>query len=264
MAAPENTDDTWRTVDAVQTSCDILDALRELDGAGITELATHLGIAKGTVHSHLATLRQNEYVVKDGDTYRISLRFLDFGKYAKHSVESLEIVKNELDKASQETGEVAQFMVEEHGQGVYLYKSRGEAGVETASYVGRRMHLNCTAIGKAILASLNAETVERIIARHGLPRQTENTITDRDELYDELDRIRADGFATDDEEILTGLRCVAAPITTENKELLGAISISGPTSRITGRRFEKELPESVRRIANVIEINIAQRARQQA
>jgi DNA-binding IclR family transcriptional regulator len=247
-----------RKVQAVQTSCDVLDALRELGEAGVTELADHLGLSKATVHGHLTTLYDNEYVVKSDGKYRLSLRFVDFGTHAKRSVDVYEVAGEEVDRLAAKTGEVAQLMVEEHGRGVYLHKTVGENGVQTASYVGGRRYLHCTALGKAMLAHLPESRVDEILDRHGMPRKTENTTTDREELKAELATVRERGVAFDSGEIFQGLRCVAAPVTGHDGELYGAISVSGPTSRMKGRRFEEEIPETVLGAANVIQINAAQ------
>jgi len=246
-----------RTVDAVDTTCDVIYALQELGGAGVTELADHLGCSKAAVHSHLNTLLVNELVTKDDDTYSLSLRFLDLGRYVRSEVEIYEIVEEEIEKLAEETGEVAQFMVEEHGRGVYLHKARGENAIQTASYVGGRNMLHCTALGKAILSELPREYVERIIDRHGLLRQTPNTITDREDLFAELERVREEGVAFDREEILEGMRCVATPTVDRDGRLLGAVSVTGPISRMHEERLD-ELGERVRHAANVIEINVAQ------
>ncbi|WP_101296941.1 IclR family transcriptional regulator [Halegenticoccus soli] len=246
-----------RTIRAVQISCDVLRALREMDGAGVTELADRLGLSKGTVHGHLNTLHRNEFVVKDGDDYRVSLQFVDFGEHAKENVKVYDVARKETEELAEKSGEFAQFMVEEHGWGVYLHKVNGANAVKTASYVGNRKHLHCTALGKAILSELPRERVDEIVEARGLPRQTENTITDREGLYDELERIRERGIAYDDEEVLQGLRCVAAPLTGYDGTLYGAISVSGPISRMKGERYREEVPEMVQSAANVIEINAA-------
>ncbi|WP_276274032.1 IclR family transcriptional regulator [Haloarcula litorea] len=251
-------DDTGRRIKAVEKTCTILETLRERDGAGVSELADAVGLSKATVHSHLATLVDNEFVVKRGDTYEISLRFVDIGEYAKNGVDIYEIAAEETETLAAETGEVAQFMVEEHGRGVYLHKASGEKAIQTASYTGDRKDLHCTALGKAILSQLSADRVDEIVDRHGMPARTENTITDRDELFAELEAIRERGVAFDDEEILRGLRCIAAPIEHPKSDLPGAISVSGPTNRFKGDRFHEELPETVRGAANVIEVNATQ------
>jgi len=250
--------DSGRRVQAVQISCTILRALREMDGAGVSELADRLGRSKATVHTHLATLADNEFVVNNDGTYEISLKFVDIGEYAKNQIDIYEVAKAEVDRLAEETGEVAQFMVQEHGRGVYLHKACGENAIQTASHTGTRKHLHCTALGKAILSQRSTDEIDRIINRHGLSRRTENTITTREELFDALETIRADGVAFDDEEVLQGLRCVAAPIDNPTGDPCGAISISGPTSRFKGDRFHEELPEIVRGAANVIEVNATQ------
>jgi DNA-binding IclR family transcriptional regulator len=206
----------------------------------------------------LATLADNELIVKQNGTYHIGLRFVDIGEHAKNQIDIYEFAKAEVENLAQETGEVAQFMIEEHGRGVYLHKERGEHAIQTASYTGNRKSLHCTALGKAILSQLSTERINKIVDRHGLPQRTDNTIVSREELYNELETIRERGVAFDDEEILRGLRCIAAPIQHPTGEINGAISISGPTSRFKGERFHDELPELVQGAANVIEVNATQ------
>lgn len=255
MRADQEMERPWRIVDSVETSCRILEALRQMHGAGVTELANHLDISKAGIHSHLATLEKNELVTRNGGTYRISLRFLDFGEFAKQNIDFYDVVNEEVQALAERTGEVAHFMVEEHGWGVYICKKRGSSGVQTASYIGDRKHLHCVGIGKAILASLPDERVDEIIDQRGLPKKTENTITTRDELFTQLEEIRERGVAFDNEEILEGLQCVAVPVSSQDQGLLGAISVAGPTSRMKGERFTEELPEIVTDTANVIQIN---------
>jgi DNA-binding IclR family transcriptional regulator len=147
-------------------------------------------------------------------------------------------------------------MVEEHGQGVYLHKARGENAIQTSSYVGARKQLHCTALGKAILSQLSTERVEEIIDEQGLAKQTDNTITTRAGLFSELEQIQEENVAFDEEEVVQGLRCVAAPVTAGDRA--AAVSVSGPTSRFKGERFHETLPELVRGAANVIEVNAVQ------
>ena len=247
-----------RQIQAVQISCDVIEALRELDGAGVTELATYLDLSKATIHGHLSTLYRNELVVKENGEYRLSLRFVDYGEFAKNSVQIYEVAEEEIETLAEQTGEVAQLMIEEHGRGVYLHKSVGDKAVRTRSYTGDRNYLHCTALGKAILSHLPEERVDAIIDRHGMPKQTEKTVNDRETLKEELAEIRDRGVAFDDEEILKGLRCVAAPVTGHDGTLYGAISVSGPTSRLKGDRFRETLPETVIGAANVIQVNTTQ------
>lgn len=254
----ERESETGRRVQAVELSCEILETLRRLDGAGVSEVAAELGRSKAAVHGHLNTLVDNEFVVRRGDEYAISLRFVDFGEYAKTELDIYDIAQEQVERLAETTGEVAQFMVEEHSRGVYLHKARGEDAIQTASYIGNRKNLHCTALGKAILSQLPTERVDVIIERTGLPAHTENTLTTREELLGELEEIREANVAFDDEEILRGMRCVAAPVRHPAGTLHGAISISGPTSRFDDDRLRGELAALVQDAANVIEVNVAQ------
>ncbi len=242
-------------VKSVEVMFTIVEALQELDGAGVTTLSDHLDLPKSTIHNYLATLEQEEYVVKDGTTYRVGLRFLDLGAYARDQVEMFEVAKPELEHLAGETGELANLLVEEHGKGSYLYRTRGEMAVQVRGHVGTRAPLHATGLGKAILAHMDEDRVRAIVDHHGLPASTENTVTDEAALFAELDRIRDRGFAFDDEERLHGLRCVAAPILADD-EVVGAISVSGPTNRLRDERFREELPQQLLEVQNVIELNV--------
>jgi len=102
------------------------------------------------------------------------------------------------------------------------------------------------------------DQVESILDRRGLPSTTKHTITDRAELYDELDRIREQGYALDKGESMEGFRCVAAPvINNRTDQVKGAISVSGPRSRMRGERFKEVLPQLIIDAINVVEINLS-------
>ena len=244
-------------VSSVERTFEVIDALRELEGAGVTELADRLDIPKSTAHTYLSTLEQEEYVVREGDEYHVGVRFLEVGGFARRRTGLYSVAKPEVDRLAEETENFANLMVEEHGWGIYIHRSE-KGGLTTGvdSYVGTRVHLHSTGLGKAILAHLPEQRLDEIVDRHGLRRETPNTITSRDALDRELETIRERGYAFDREEYLAGLRCVAAPILDENEEVLGAISVSGPTNRFKGEYLERTLPDEVLEVANLIELNV--------
>lgn len=243
-----------RTVRAVATSCRILECLRERGGAGVTELAGELGVAKSAVHAHLATLVEHEFVVKEDTTYRLSLRYLDFAEATKERFGEYDVVVDEIDALAAETDEVANFGVEEHGRLVYAYLARGEGATVATASIGSRDYLHATALGKAILAHLPEDRVATILDRRGLPEKTSATITDRATLLAELETTRDRGYAVDDEEYARGVRCVALPVTGDSGEVIGAVSVSAPASRVTDpdvERFREAISEAV----NIIELS---------
>lgn len=241
-------------IQATHNTFRILEELRDRNGAGVTELANALGASKSTVHDHLATLRELGYVRSDGEAYALSPALLSFGGTARKSDELYNFARDEVDALARETGETAKIITEEYGKGVYLYQSHGSGAVHTDAHVGTIVHLHATAAGKALLAHLPEEHIEEIIERHGLPERTDNTITEETELFERLEQIRNRGVAFDNEERIEGIRCVAAPIQRDG-EVIGGLSISGPTRRITEDQLTEEFTDLIRETARVVEIN---------
>lgn len=147
------------------------------------------------------TLERDGYVIKEEETYRLGLRLLDLGGFARRYHRIYEIAKEEVASLAEETGEMANLVVEEKGKGVYLHRAHGLEAVRTDSYIGQRVHLHNTALGKAILAHLPETRVDEIIERHGMPSSTPSTITERDALFEELETVREEGVAFDDRRV---------------------------------------------------------------
>jgi DNA-binding IclR family transcriptional regulator len=234
----------------------LIERLAEGDTAGITELAEEFEMAKSAVHNHLDTLREHGYVVKHGTEYSLSYKFLDIGDRLRSQNQLYQISRPELRSLADETGELVNLLIEQNGKGVYLLQMQGENAVDLTMNLGTRTHLHATALGKSILAHLPEDRVDEIIEHFGLPQITENTVTERTELAEQLEQIRNQDYALDDGERLAGLRCVATPITTDEGFPVGAISVSAPETRVTEDMLETEYPELLRQTANVIEIEV--------
>ena len=249
-----------KSIEAVNKSLRVVEALKDMDGARVTELADELGWAKSTVHSHLESLESNKYVVYEDGQYVLGFRFLDIGEYVKHRKSYYSLIQSKIDELAEETGERVQFMTNEHGDAVYVRIAVGDRAVSTGGYLGRRRTmLHATAAGKAILAHLPEDEVERIIDRKGLIRQTPNTITDRETLFQELEEVRERGYAFNRGEHIDNLHAVATPIDDPDDNVLGALSIAGPAHRMRGEWLEEELPDHILGVRNEIELDIAYR-----
>lgn len=125
-------------IKTTRTVFTIIERIQEMGGAGVTEIADSLGMSKSTVHRHLATLEDMEYVVKDGDQYRISLKFLDHAYHAKQELELTDSVGPLLEQLAEETDEVAWLSVPEHDKMVGVEFEAGEHGIQTLDRVGLR------------------------------------------------------------------------------------------------------------------------------
>lgn len=254
MTRPERGDGG---VKSVERSMRIVETVMEMEGARVSELAAELDMAKSTVHGYLATLHGLGYLVKEGEVYQIGTRFLQFGEYSRTRKDEYGMAAQKVTELAEETEERSQFVIEERGRGVFLYRESGAHAVETGSGTGKRMYLHSTSAGKAILAHLPDGTVDEILDRWGLPAVTPATITDEAELRDELADIRDRGFALNREENIEGLHAVGVPVQPQDGTVIGALSISGPTHRLKGDYLLEDLPDLLLGTANELELNIA-------
>jgi DNA-binding IclR family transcriptional regulator len=252
-----NTDKKSPTLGAIDKSFQVIETLKKMDGANLSELIDELGWSKSTVYSHLRTLQENEYIVYENNQYVLGFRFLELGEYVKDRKEIYTEIEPKIESLAEETGERVQFVTNEHGEAVYARIAEGEHSVSTGGKLGRRRTmLHATAAGKAILSCLSRETVEEIIDKKGLPERTTNTITDVEELFKELEEVRELGYALNNEEHITGLRAIAAPLEHPDEGVIGSISIAGPTHRIRSEKLNEEFPDLLLGIVNEIELNI--------
>ncbi|WP_126661825.1 IclR family transcriptional regulator [Haloterrigena salifodinae] len=246
-----------RPVETVETAFDIVDVLKRDDGAGITDIADELGLAKSTVHRHVKTLESRGLLVREGDVYRISTWFLDYGIHVRNRHRLYDVARPKVDELAAETNEKVWCVIEERGMGVHIYGAEGRHSVKTHARIGQRTYLHQFAAGKAILAHLPDDRIESILEDYGLAAQTDQTITERDTLYDQLATIRDRGYAFNREESVIGVHAVGAPIRNESGTAIGAISVAGPANRLRDDLMTEELPSLLLGATNEVEINLA-------
>lgn len=242
--------------DSRSKTLDVISVLDENGATGVTEIADRLGIAKSTAHYHLATLREKGFVVKDGTEYKLSMEFLKFGFRVRQRIPLYEAAKSEIDKLGRKTGELVILSTEQRGLGVYLYKAGGSDALDIDAPIGRTATLHNRALGKAMMTHFPETKVDRILDEHGLPQTTDQTITDREVLNRELDKIREEGVAFNREEHIEGINGVAVPILDADGDAAGAVSIAGPTSRLRGSTFTENYPYLLSKARNVIELDL--------
>ncbi len=239
------------TLSTTETSIDVLETIQQLNGAGVTEIADALDLATSTAHKHLVTLHEAGYLIKEGTTYHVGLKLLSLGEYARQRRPEHRRAAETVDVLTTETREEVDFVVEEHGRIVTISESYheqnryGEVDSRSAptarARVGTYYHMHSTAAGKAILAALPEEHVSAIVDRWGLPANTENTITDRDRLSEELRAVRERGYAIDDQEFTEGLRSVGMAVTDPLGSPIGGFSVSGPAYRLDDTTIKEEI-----------------------
>lgn len=271
-------DDT-PVIESTQKLFKVLEQVIAKGGAGVTEIAEETSLAKSTTHLHLQSLIGTGYVIKRDDVYYPSLRLFEWGEKVRNGIQVYIKGREEVNNLVNEVEGVAKLGVLE-GTSVRLAyvnentdsatessaKSistefnaeppRGvEYGGEYRNLLGKEMGVHATAIGKSILAEMSTDAVESVLDEHGLPQNTANTITDEDALFEELERIRDQGYAIDSEEWTEGLSCIGAAITPEDRPV-GGVSISGPDGRMDGELAD-EIARRVLNTTNMIEVRLA-------
>ncbi|WP_254544696.1 IclR family transcriptional regulator [Halomarina pelagica] len=245
-----------QTVQATETSFTVVEYLKEQDGARLYEVADDLGLANSTAHKHLATLVDLGYVVREGNEYHLGLEFLHIGGLIRDRKKvnrlSMPVVRSLADR----TGEQVQFIVEENGRGYHVYTSPGDQAVRVDTRIGKRIYLHANASGKAMMAYWDPERVDAVVDQWGLPAVTQHTITDRDELFEELEAVRERGYAYNLEEHIVGYRGVAAPVCSHDGEVLGALGVGGPTRRLKDDWLREDLPEMTLEAVNEFELKV--------
>ncbi|WP_102275059.1 IclR family transcriptional regulator [Cytobacillus massiliigabonensis] len=216
-------------------------------GLGVTEIANQMDINKSSVYRILSTLVQYGYVEQDKDTerYKLGYQFLEVSSKLLDSLDLRTEAKPFLLELEKETNEVIHLVVYDQGEVVYIEKLDGNEALRMHSKVGKRAPMHCTSVGKAILAHLPVDIVQEILERKGLPVHTDKTITDINVFIKELAEVKNKGFALDLQENEYGITCIAVPIFDHLGKVAAAVSISGPTIRMTDERILELQPRMI-------------------
>ncbi|SDM45468.1 IclR family transcriptional regulator [Halarsenatibacter silvermanii] len=229
-------------VKSLDRALDILERIIEHNKPlGITEISQGTDLHKSTVYRLVDTLCYRGYLSQDPETgkYKIGMKFFELGSRVINNLDLRTQAKPYLYELEDKTGETVHLGVLEDTEMIYIDKVESRQTIRMESQVGKRVHTHNTALGKVTLANLPEEEVDRIIEKAGLPEYTENTITDKDVLKRELEKIQEQNFALDDEESELGIRCISGPIFGHEGKIIAAFSISGPASRMTDDKIEQ-------------------------
>lgn len=199
---------------------------------GIADIGRIVGVTKSTAHRYVATLVKLGYVEQDPDTRKYSLgpRVAELGFAAIESMELTRVAAPLLQGLADETGYTVSMAVCESRDIVYVDRRRSSRrhalAMDLNLQVGSRLPAYCTAMGKAILAHRDPQTLRHVLDHSDLARLGPKTITNREQLMAALDRVRQTGIAVNDEELAAGLRSFAAPVRDRTGEVVAAINVA--------------------------------------
>jgi IclR family pca regulon transcriptional regulator len=205
---------------------------------GIADIADELGMSRSTTHRYVTTLLALGYLEQGRSRkYRLGLRVTDLGMSALNSTELRENVHPFLEELRERTGYTIGLAVLDGTEILYVDRARSwrraERETDLGLHPGSRMPAYCTAMGKVLLAHLPEDVQRDLLAQLKLERNSPSTITSRQALRAELERVREDGYAFNDQELRPGLQAIAVPVRDESREVVAAVGIAASPEAIS-------------------------------
>ncbi len=226
----------------------IVELLEKKGEMGITAIGKNLRLAPSTAHRLAASLAGHDFIAKDPATrrYRLGMGIFRIGSSvaARFGVRSAALPNMEI--LAERSGETVNLGVLVRDQLFYVEKIQNNDPIRVDLQVGHAVPAHCTALGKAILAWLPADAFDSLFSKSALERKTRRSIGDLAKLKKELAAIRQRGYSLDDSELVEGISCIAAPIRSSAGPAVAAISVAGPSIRMSAAKIRKLIPLVIR------------------
>jgi IclR family transcriptional regulator, KDG regulon repressor len=229
-------------VQSLDRAFDILELLsKEQNGLTITDIGKQLDLHKSTVHRLLASLKQKGYIEKklNSHLYKLGLGFIDLCSGYLNNLELKIEAEPFLRKLSMFTTQTVFLAIQQDFQAVYIDKVEKYNSLRRYSIIGQRAPLYCTALGKSLIIGFQDEEIRKNYENHNFISKTNNTITNIDKLFEEINITRKRGWSLDNEEFELGVKCIAAPIYDYRKKIISAVSTSWYTDISNNLEIDK-------------------------
>lgn len=240
-------------VRTVQRAIQILELITERGPLGVSEISRIRRIPKSSAHNILDTLVGGRLLEKEAERnlYHLGSKLIELGNRAQQNLAIQRIARPYLRALNEELDDTVHLTILDHDEVLYIDCIESRRPLRMHSVIGVRAPLYCTAVGKAIMAHMAAADLDRIVKTQGLAAFTPATITSRRALDEELEKTRRRGYAVDNMEHEDLLRCVGAAVRDHTGAVVGAISVSGPSQRITVRSVSQIAPRVMAAAASV-------------
>lgn len=227
-------------VKSAERVLEIFELLKDYpDGLTSKEISMELGYAGSSTFGLVKTLSEHGYLLEgENKRYMLGAKLIQLGAYASSYLDLNKIAVQPLKQMMEKLQETVFMAVLSGEEIVYVAKVDNYRSISTNARLGGRKPIYCTGLGKAFLTFLPKRERDEIISRIHFVPMTKNTITNREELYQQLEVFRGQGYAVDNEEIEVGLWCAAAPVFGSSGRMEAAVSVSGPTARMLENREE--------------------------
>lgn len=247
-----------RFIQSIERAADVFELfLASQQELSLKEISEKLGLSKSTIHGIIKTLEYRGYLQQNPDDlkYRLGLKLFELGNKVSNQFDIGKIARPIMKELVETLMETVHLVVFERGEVIYIEKLDGPRSLRIYSQIGKRAPIHCTGVGKSILAFQAEEEIDRILANEILEPFTDYTMTDKPAIKNQLETIREQGYAIDDEEIELGLKCVAAPIFNHQGRVIAAISCASPKVRLTDEKLAEVIKE-IKQAAFLISTNM--------
>jgi DNA-binding IclR family transcriptional regulator len=240
---------------AVERTIAILEAVAgRSSGLSNAEISRKLEIPKSSASYILRALQKHGYLRRDRDTgkYRLGVKVLSLGRGALSGMDVREVALPIMRQLMTHTGMTSHLAILDGSEAVYVEKVDSGGFIKMNTWIGRRMEVHSTSVGKALVAYLPEPRVTAIIKERGLSRRTPKTITSAAKFLRDLERVRELGYSLDDEENTIGVRCIGAPIFNAAGEIEASLNVTGTTQQVnphTLPRLADMVKEAARRVS---------------
>jgi len=213
------------------------------EGLTVSEIARKFNMSISNTYKYLTILEESGYLIRNSEKkYKPGFKLVEYGSIILRKIDLREIAHPYIVDLAKKTGETIHLILKENQVGIYIDKIEGFNSLPMISRIGMKVDLYCTSSGKAILAFLPGEELNRYLNSVKLIPKTPHTIIDKKKLLTELNKIKKEGFAVDNEENEIGIKCVAVPIFNHIGYPIAAISITGPAQRMTEEKISFFVP----------------------
>ena len=229
---------------AVERALAMLEAVaQEPEGLSNAEISRKLEIPKSSASYLLRTLETQGYLNRDASSgkYRVGLKILSLSRGALSGIDVREVALPIMRHLVEKTGLTCHLAILDGPEAVYIEKVEPPGFIRMDTWVGRRMRVHATSVGKALVAYIAQEQLEKMVATLAMERRTPKTITTMPRLLKELEKVRTQGYAVDDEENNLGARCVGAPVFNQQGMIEASVGLSGTTNQVNAQTMPRIL-----------------------
>lgn len=233
---------TERLIQSVDRAIDVLELFTSnVSELSVKEISEGLHLSKSTVHGLIKTLEFRGYLEQNpvNQKYKLGLRLFELGNLVGSQMDIRKLSSSAIHHLGEQVKETVHLVMLDGKEVIYVEKVEGPGTLRMYSQLGKRAPMHCTGVGKAILAFLGEKRIDEILNATELVGFTPYTLTNPEDIKKELERVRQNGYAIDDQEIELGLKCFAAPIFNHEGKVFASISCAGPNNRIVTERINE-------------------------